>query len=381
MAGIYLDSNATTRPDPAVVEAMQPFLEASFGNPSSVHSKGQAARHAVEKARESVAALINATPETIAFTATGTHSDRMAIAGLLGASPGKHRIVTTAVEHSAVLHHCRYLESKGYDVVRVGVDHAGHLDLDAFAEALNDETALASVMLANNETGVIFPIREVAQMAASRGIPLHVDAVQAAGKLPIDVATLDGVQLVSLSAHKIHGSQGAGALWIRGGTRFVCPFTGARTARDIRVGTENVPAIVGFGVAADLSRRCLEAMPRVGKLRDQLELGILAKNENAVVAGDRARRTANTTTICFGGLIAEGILIGLSERGVFVSSGSACSSGSIEPSHVLQAMGLPQRQTLGAVRFSLSRETTSEEIANAIEHVNVVVGRLQVFAA
>lgn len=379
MPAIYLDNNATTRIAAEVADAMRPFLAAQFGNASSVHAMGQTARHAVETARESVASLIHAQPDRLAFTAGGTASDRLAISGLLAAAPEKRRIVTTAVEHAAVADYCRRLDATGYDVVRVGVNSQGELNLDEFADALSEDTALASVMLANNETGVIFPIRDVAELTAGRGIPLHCDAVQAAGRRAIHVESL-GAQLVTLSAHKIHGPKGAGTLWIQPGTRFCCPFTGARTPRDLREGTENVPAIVGFGIAARMAAGGIDKMPQVASLRDRLEREILAANDNAVVAGRDAPRIANTSTICFDGLEAEAILIGLSERCVYVSSGSACSSGSIEPSHVLQAMGLSPGQTRGAIRFSLSRDTTKEETADAVSHVNEVVGRLRAFA-
>lgn len=379
MPAIYLDNNATTRPAPAVLQAMHTCQTRNFGNASSVHALGQAARHAVETAREQLAALIQARARDVAWTSGGTESDRVAIAGLCRATPQKRRIVTTAVEHAAVRDYLRQLESDGFEIVRIPVNASGDLDLTAFAEALNNETALASVMLANNETGVIFPIREIAELTGECGVPLHVDAIQAAGRMPIDVNSL-GAQLVSLSAHKMHGIKGAGALWFSEGTRFVCPFSGARSAPFLRSGTENVPAIVGFGAAAQLAIEQMSDMLRVAELRDMLENAIVARCDKAAIAGRRETRIANTTTICFDGLEAEAIVIGLSERNVYVSSGSACSSGSIEPSHVLQAMDLPPGHTRGAIRFSLSRETTREEIAETIEHVCDVVGRLAAFA-
>lgn len=380
MTDVYLDNNATTRLSPVVFEAMRPFLLDAFGNASSVHAMGQRARHAIELSREAVASLIHAAPVEIAFTGSGTDSDRLAISGLLAAAQERRRIVTTAVEHAAILDYCRRLETTGYEVIRIGVDSVGALDMDRLADALTPATALVSVMLANSETGVIFPVRDVAQLARSRGIPLHVDAVQGPGRLAIDVDDL-GADLLSLSAHKIHGPKGAGALWIRPGTRFVCPFSGARSVRDLRQGTENVAAIVGFGAASGLAVDGLADMPRVAELRDRLEGAILSADNGASVAGARDARIANTTTICFRGLEAEAILIGLSERGVYVSSGSACSSGSIEPSHVLQAMGMPGELTRGAIRFSLSRETTDAEIVAATDCVRGVVGRLRSFVA
>lgn len=380
MPTIYLDNNATTRLAPAASEAMRRYFGDDFGNAASVHAMGQTARHAVEAAREAVASLIGAQPDQVAFTGSGTDSDRLAIAGVLAASPDKKRIVTTAVEHAAIREYCGQLASHGFDVVQVGVDSLGNLDLNALEDSLTTQTALVSVMLANNETGVVFPTRDIAELTRDRGIPFHVDAIQGPGRIAMDVESL-GADLVSLSAHKIHGPKGVGGLWIRSGTRFRCPFSGGRHARALRQGTENVPAIVGFGASARLVAASLQAMDNVTERRNRLEDGILSNNDGASIAGDRERRIGNTTTICFEGLEAEAILIGLSERGVYASSGSACSSGSIEPSHVLQAMGLRPEQTRGAIRFSLSRETTDDEIDRAMECVNEVVGRLKQFAA
>jgi len=380
MNAVYLDNNATTRPAPAVIEAMTAILAENYGNAASVHAMGQRARHAIETAREDIASLISANAADIALTASGTAADRLAISGLVAAAADKRRIVTTTVEHKAILDPCRRLAADGCDVVRVGVDSGGALDLDQLSDALSPETAAVSVMLANSETGVLFPLSEVAKLTRSRGIPLHVDAIQAIGRVPVDVASL-GADVVSLSAHKTHGPKGVGALWIRPGVRFVCPQTGARSARDLRDGTENTAAIVGFGAAARLAHSGIASMPDVAARRDRLEDAILASDHDATIAGDRSRRIPNTTTICFRGLEAEAILIGLSERGVYVSSGSACASGSIEPSHVLLAMGLPMEVARGAIRFSLSRDTTDEEIDAAIHHVREVVGRLRAFVA
>ncbi|MCA9257066.1 MAG: cysteine desulfurase [Phycisphaerales bacterium] len=380
MSAIYLDNNATTRPAPAVIDAMAAILAENYGNAASIHAMGQRARHAIETAREQIASLIGADGADIALTASGTASDRQAIGGLVAAAKHKPRIVTTAVEHRAVLEPCRRLAAEGCDVVHVRVDAGGALDIDQLSDALTPETAAASVMLANSETGVLFPLPEIARLTRSRGIPLHVDAIQAIGRIPIDVGEL-GADVVSLSAHKAHGPKGVGAMWIRPGVRFICPQTGARTARDLRDGTENTPAIVGFGVAAGLAGSEIAAMRQVAARRDRLEDAILAADNDAIVAGDRSRRIPNTSAICFRGLEAEAILIGLSECGVYVSSGSACASGSIEPSHVLLAMGLPMDVARGAIRFSLSRETTDEEIDAAVHHVREVVGRLRAFAA
>jgi len=376
METIYLDNNSTTRPSEEVLAAMQPYWRELYGNASSLHRVGQVARHAVEQAREQVAAFIGAKPREIVFTSGGTESDNLAILGTMEASPGKRHIVTTTVEHPAVYSLCKHLETRGYRVSYISVDSEGHLDLDRFAAALGTETALASVMLANNETGVLFPIERLAEITAARGIPLHVDAVHAAGKVPIDAAAL-GVSLMSLSAHKIHGLKGVGALYVGRGARVHGQLVGGHQERDIRPGTENVAGIVGFGVAAQLAKTALsERMPKVSSLRDRLEAGILERVPCAKVIGDRTGRTPNTTQIGFERLSAEAILVALSEKGVCASSGSACHSGSLEPSRVLQAMGVDQALAHGAVRFSLSRETTEQEIDFALEIIPSVAQRL-----
>ncbi len=377
MNSIYLDNNSTTRVAGDVIAAMTPYWREQYGNASSLHRMGQAARHAIETARAEVAALIGAEARHVVFTSGGTEADNLAILGTLAAYPTKRHVVTTAVEHVAVLSLCERLAREGYRVTIVGVDTAGHLDLPGLAAALDDDTAIASVMHANNETGVIFPVTEVAKITAARGIPLHIDAVQTAGKLPLDVAAL-GAQLVSLSAHKIHGPKGVGALYVGKRVRLRNQMVGGHQERDIRPGTENVAAIVGFGAAAKLARERLAAggMNKVAELRDRLEQGIMERVKFARVIGDRALRTPNTTNIGFEALEAEAILIALSEEDVCASSGSACSSGSLEPSHVLKAMGIDERLAHGAIRFSLSHETTEEEIALAMEIVSRIVHRL-----
>ncbi|MEK6644410.1 MAG: aminotransferase class V-fold PLP-dependent enzyme [Planctomycetota bacterium] len=377
MSVIYLDNNSTTRVAPEVVDAMEPYWREQFGNPSSLHLLGQAARHAIEVAREHVAALIGATPREIIFTSGGTEADNLAILGTLAAHPTKRRVVTTAVEHPAVHSLCERLATQGYRVTFVGVDQIGRLNLDEFAASLTDDTAIASVMYANNETGVLFPIQDIATICNARGIPLHVDAVQAAGKLPMDVKSL-GAKLLSLSAHKIHAPKGAGALFVGRGARLRSRQVGGHQERDIRPGTENVAAIVGFGEAARLAKQRLasDGMASVAMMRDRLERGLCDRVAFAYVLGDQSHRTPNTTSIGFEALEAEAILVALSERGVCASSGSACSSGSLEPSHVLKAMGVPQPLAHGAIRFSLSVETTDEEIDDALRIVPEVVHRL-----
>jgi cysteine desulfurase len=376
MPPIYLDNNSTTRVAPEVVEAMAPFWREAYGNASSLHHMGQEARHAIDAAREHVAALIGAAPRDIVFTSGGTESDNLAILGTLAAYPTRRHIVTTAVEHVAVHSLCERLSKNGYRVTFVGVDQDGHLDLDAFVAALDDDTALASVMYANNETGVIFPIEQVAALCRECGVPLHVDAVQAAGKVEIDAKRL-GVQLLSISGHKIHAPKGIGALYVGRGVRLRNVQVGGHQERDIRPGTENVAAIVGFGEAARLAKARLAGQTvSVAALRDQLEEGILRRVPFAHVIGDRDARTVNTTNIGFENLEAEAILIALSEKGVCASSGSACSSGSLEPSHVLKAMGVAESVAHGAIRFSLSHETTREEVERALEIVREVTQRL-----
>jgi cysteine desulfurase len=376
MSIIYLDNNSTTRTADEVVAAMQPYWTEQYGNASSLHLAGQAARHAVETAREQVAALIRARPRDIVFTSGGTEADNLAILGTLAAYPQKRHIVTTAVEHVAVLGLCKRLEAEGYRVTFVGVDFEGHLDLDRFAQAFDTDTTLASVMYANNETGVVFPIRQIAEIAAQHGVPLHVDAVQAAGKIDIDAASL-GAALMSISGHKIHGPKGIGALYVGRGARLRSQQVGGHQERDIRPGTENVAAIVGFGAAAELAQASLrDGMADVAALRDRLESGILSRIDFAHVIGDPSARTPNTTNIGFARLSSEAILIALSESGICASSGSACSSGSLEPSHVLKAMGIDERIAHGAVRFSLSRETTEAEIDRVLEILPQIVRRL-----
>jgi len=373
---IYLDNNATTRVADEVVAAMRPFWQEQFGNPSSIHLLGQAARHAVELARQKVASLIGARPREIVFTSGGTESNHLAILGTLAACPTKRHVVTTAVEHVTVHSLVQRLAAEGARATFIGVDEKGRLDLDALENAMDDETALLSVMHANNETGVIFPIAKIARIAASHNVPLHVDAVQTAGKMVLDAPSL-GVSLLSLSAHKIHGPKGAGALYVRRGVRLRGQWVGGHQERALRPGTENVAAIVGFGTAAKLAADRIDRhAARMAKLRDRLERGLLERIGSAHVIGDQDERLCNTTNIAFESLEAEAILIGLSERGLCASSGSACSSGSLEPSHVLEAMKVPRRIAHGAVRFSLSRDTTEEEIEQALQIVPDVVRQL-----
>ena len=374
----YLDYNSTTPVDPAVLAAMLPFLRENFGNASSIHSAGQSARAAVDRARQSVAALIGAKPAEIVFTSGGTEADNLAIFGLLAASraPRKH-IITTAIEHHAVLNSCQALEKTGVTVTFVPVGQDGIVDPDDIRRALRPETILITVMHTNNELGTIQPIDEIGKIASEAQIYFHCDAVQAAGKLPLDVKCL-GVDLLSLSAHKIYGPKGVGALFIRSGTPLEPQFHGGHHERDRRPGTENVPGIVGLGKAAELARQNLTAdTERITALRNRLESAVLAAISSVRVNGDRARRVGNTTNLSFAAAGGEALLIALDLQSVAVSTGAACSSGAVEPSHVLLAAGLSPDEARSSLRFSLGRPTTAEEIDHAIEVIPAVVKRLR----
>lgn len=375
---IYLDNNATTPLLPEVVEAMLPFLREAYANPSSVHQFGQSVRHQVECAREEVARLIGAASKEMIFTSGGTESINLAIRGVLGVEPDRRHVVTTAVEHSAVLRVTEQLQAEGYTVHYVGVDGDGRLDEAEWEARLTDRTALATLMHANNETGVIFDVPRLAAIAADRGVPVHVDAAQSVGKLAVDVSFWP-VQLVSLAAHKFHGPKGVGALYVRRRTRVTPLIMGGGQERKLRGGTEHVAGIVGMGVAAKIAQRdSADVVATVGSLRDSLEAGILSKVPFAHVNGRGAERIYNTTNISFEGLGAEAILILLSEAGICASSGAACSSGSLEPSHVLKAMGIEERIAHGAIRFSLSRFNTQEEIDRTVSIVPGLLSRLTV---
>jgi cysteine desulfurase len=378
---VYLDNNATTRPDPRVVDAMLPFLGERFANPSSLYHAAQQVRYAVEVARGQVAGLIEAPPRQIVFTSGGTESNHLAIRGVLAARPDRRHVITTAVEHDCILQLCAQLRREGCEVTCLGVDERGRLDLDRLEAAITPQTALLSVMHANNETGVIFPIEQIAAIARRHGVPLHVDAAQSVGKIPIDVDTL-GADLLSIAAHKLHGPKGVGALYVRRGVRLRGQLLGGHQEHDLRAGTENVPGIVGFGVAAELAARHLpEELGRVRELRDRLESGILERVPYARRLGDADNRLPNTTNIGFASLEAEAILIVLSSHGICASSGSACSSGSLEPSHVLTAMGIDRALMHGAIRLSLSRFNTTEEIDRVIDVMPSLLKRLEPLAA
>jgi cysteine desulfurase len=377
---MYFDNNATTMLDPRALDAMLPYLRDQYANPSSVHHFGQQARHAVETAREQMAAVIGAVPRQIVFTGGGTEANALAIRGVLATRPSKRHFVTTAVEHDSVLRLAEQLAAEGYSVTYLGVDRLGRLDPAEVEAALTDETALLSVMHANNETGVIFPIEQIGPLAAAKGIPFHVDATQTIGKLPVDVRKLP-VSLLTMAAHKFHGPKGVGGVYIARRVKVRPLLLGGHQEKDLRAGTENVAGVVGMSVALQLAAQHLdEENTRVRPMRDRLEAGLLERVPLAYVNGDTDRRLPNTSSISFESLEAEAILMLLSNEGLCASSGSACSSGSLEPSHVLQAMGIDPVIAHGAIRFSLSRFNTGDEIEQVLDIVPSVIQRLRELA-
>jgi cysteine desulfurase len=363
MNPIYLDNNATTKVAPEVFEAMKPFFCERYGNPSSMHSFGGHVARDVAAARAGLAALLGvSSPQEVVFTSGGTESDSTAILSALATSPERREIVTTRVEHPAVLNLCRYLaRDKGYTVRWLSVDREGRLDMEEVRSKISDHTAIVSIMWANNETGVIFPIPQIGEIAHERGALMHTDAVQAVGKIPMDLKSSE-IDFVSLSGHKLHGPKGIGALYVKRGTRFSPFVLGGHQESNRRGGTENVPGIVGLGTAAQLAAKNLdEENDRVRRLRDTLEEGILAGIPFAHLNGRKEERLPNTLNVGFEFVEGEAILMRLDEKGICASSGSACTSGSLEPSHVLRAMGVPFTSVHGSIRFSLSRYTTAEE--------------------
>lgn len=373
---IYLDNNATTRPAPEVTQAMLPFLQESYGNPSSLHRLGQAARHAIDEARVQVSQLIGAAPGEVIFTSGGSESVNTALSGLYAGRRPRQRILTSSVEHAATRGACDALVREGAQVIALPVSSSGELDLDALRAELRNDPALVTLLWANNETGVLFQVEEIVPLCRAAGVPLHCDATQAVGKIAVDVHAL-GADLMSLAAHKFHGPKGAGALYVRRGLRLESLIAGGPQESSRRGGTENVPAIVGMGVAARLARAALPDAALIERRRDRLENGILSAVAESAVNGASAPRLPNTTNIGFARLQAEAILLLLSERGVCASAGAACSSGSLEPSHVLQVMKVPPHYAHGSVRFSLSRYTTDAEIEAALELIPAVIGRLR----
>ena len=378
MEVIYLDNNATTKVAPEVVDAMLPYLSENYGNPSSMHSFGGNVASKIEHARENVANLIGASPDEIVFTSCGTESDSTAIRAAVESNPNRRHIVTSRVEHPAIKNLYETLSKKGYRVTFVPVDGQGNLDLDYLYKNLSDDTAVVSLMWANNETGVIFPVEEISRELKDRGIVFHTDAVQAVGKIPIDIKET-GVDLLSMSGHKFHAPKGIGVLYIRKGTKFSPFMIGGHQEKGRRGGTENVASIIAVGKAAELAQKHLaeNAYSRIGQLRDKLEAALLKQISHSMVNGNRDSRLLNTTSIAFEYVEGEAILLMMNEHGICASSGSACTSGSLEPSHVLRAMGVPFTAAHGSIRFSLSRYTTEEEIDFVIEKMPPIIERLR----
>ena len=374
---IYFDNNATTKVAEEVYEAMQPYFCNLYGNPSSMHTFGGQVGVQVRQARERVADLLGCDPSEVIFTSCGTESDSTAIHGTLAAVPHRRKVITTRVEHPAVLTVCRELESRGYNVVELGVDKMGRLDVDELEEQLDDDTALVTIMWANNETGTIFPVEEIAKMVTSRGITFHADAVQIIGKVPLTLSK-SSINLLSLSGHKLHAPKGVGVLYVKKGTRIAPFLLGGHQEGGRRAGTENVPGIVGLGKACELAAEGMEEEnTRVRNLRDRLEKAILERCTDARINGDPEHRLPNTTNISFEYIEGEAILLLLDRFKICASSGSACTSGSLEPSHVLRAMGVPFTAAHGSIRFSLSRYNTQEEIDFTIEKVPQIISRLR----
>jgi len=377
MKVIYTDNNATTQVASEVLEEMLPYFHDLYGNPSSMHSFGGQVAVKLTEAREKVADLVGATPDEIIFTSCGTESDNTAIKAAIESNPRKKHIVTTRVEHPAVKNLGEYLSKRGYRVTFLPVDRQGRLGLEYLQKSLSDDTAIISIMWANNETGVVFPVGEIAEMARDRGIVFHSDAVQAVGKIPVDVREVP-VDMLSLSGHKIHGPKGIGALYVRKGTKFSPLLMGGHQEGGRRGGTENVASIVGLGKACELAVEHLKGQnEHVKYLRDKLERQILKEIPNALVNGDRDNRLPNTTNISFEYVEGEAILLMMNEFGISASSGSACTSGSLEPSHVLRAMGVPFTAAHGSIRFSLSVYNTEEEIDFIIEKLPPIIERLR----
>jgi len=378
MADIYFDNNATTQVDPEVVEAMLPYFSEQFGNPSSLHSFGDKVGRALRDARRQVQGLLGAEHDSeVIFTSCGSESDNTAILSALKAQPTRKEIITTVVEHPAVLTLCDYLEKEGYTVHRLKVDGKGRLNLDEYRSLLSDQVAIVSVMWANNETGTIFPVVEMAEMAHAAGVMFHTDAVQAVGKIPLDLKNTK-IDMLSLSGHKLHAPKGIGVLYLRRGTRFRPLLRGGHQERGRRAGTENSAAIVALGKACEMAQTHMEEEnTRVRAMRDRLEQGILAAVPNAFVTGDTSNRLPNTANIAFEYIEGEGILLLLNKAGIAASSGSACTSGSLEPSHVMKAMGIPYTAAHGTVRFSLSRYNSMDEVERVIAAVPPIAEKLR----
>ena len=374
---IYVDNNATTQVAPEVLEEMLPYFNEFYGNPSSMHTFGGLVEHKIVEARERLAELLGASQEEIIFNGCGTESDSTAIRAAILSNPDKKHILTSRVEHPAVKNLFEYLSKNGYRVTFVPVDRKGRLDQDYLYKNLSEDTAIVSIMWANNESGVIFPIEEIGGVLKEKGIVFHTDAVQAVGKIPIDVKNVD-VDMLSLSGHKFHGPKGVGALYVRKGTKYSPFLIGGHQEKGRRGGTENVASIIGLGKASELAAANLsDENIRIKRLRDKLEAELLNRIPNSIVNGDRENRLPNTTSIAFEYVEGEAILLMMDEYGICASSGSACTSGSLEPSHVLRAMGVPFTAAHGSIRFSLSIYNTEEEIDFIIEKLPPIIERLR----
>lgn len=374
---IYMDNNATTRVAPEVLEEMMPYLKDLYGNPSSMHTFGGQVAHKIRRAREQVAALLGCEPDEIIFTSCGTESDNTAILGTLAAVPNKRTVITTRVEHPAVLGPCQHLEQHGYQIIELAVDRNGNLDMAEFESVISDDTALITVMYANNETGVIFPVEPMAAISKDKGIPFHTDAVQAVGKIPLNMKE-SNIDLLSLSGHKLHAPKGVGVLYVRRGTRISPYMLGGHQEANRRGGTENVAGIVALGKACELAQQSMEdENTRVKALRDRLQGKILATCPDCMVNGNVQNRLPNTLNVSFEFIEGESILMMLDRFGICASSGSACTSGSLEPSHVLRAMGIPFTAAHGSIRFSLSRYNTQDEVDFVAEKLPAIVNRLR----
>jgi cysteine desulfurase len=377
METVYFDNNATTKVAEEVLEEMKPLFCELYGNPSSMHTFGGQLARKIRRAREQVASLLGCDPAEIIFTSGGTESDNAAIKSSLASAQDKRKVITTRVEHPAVLAACRDLENHGYSVIELFVDKEGRIDLDELEKKLDDDTALVTIMYANNETGVIFPIDKIADMVTGRGVAFHTDAVQAVGKIPLNLAK-SNIDLLSLSGHKLHGPKGVGILYVRKGTRLAPFIVGGHQEAGRRAGTENVPGIVGLGKACELAAQNLkEENSKVKSLRDKLENAILKECPDSRLNGDKENRLPNTSNISFEYIEGEAILLMLDKFGICASSGSACTSGSLEPSHVLRAMGVPFTSAHGSVRFSLSRYNTEAEVDYVIEKMPPIINKLR----
>jgi cysteine desulfurase len=377
MKTIYFDNNATTKVADEVLEEIKPYFCDLYGNPSSMHTFGGQIGIKIREAREKTAALLGCDPSEIIFTGCGTESDNTAIKGTLVAHPNKRKVITTRVEHPAVLSVCRDLENQGYTVVELAVDKKGRLNLSELESQLDDNTAIVTIMFANNETGVVFPVEKIAEMVKSKDIVFHTDAVQAVGKIPINLSK-SNIDLLSLSGHKLHAPKGVGILYVRKGTRLAPFMLGGHQEGGRRAGTENVPGIIGLGKACELAMQNFDQENRkVKSLRDKLEKAILKKCPDCMVNGDTESRLPNTSNISFEFIEGESILLMLDRFGICASSGSACTSGSLEPSHVLRAMGVPFTAAHGSIRFSLSRYNTEEEVNYTVEKIPPIIARLR----